>query len=318
MKKAKTTFRIFRFNPEKDKQPHYDEFAVEIDSMMSVLDALEDIKHEQDASLTFRRSCRSGICGSCAMKINHLTKLACKTRATTESSKHGEVLVEPMGNMPLIRDLIVDMGEFWKEVDRGKPWLVADEKMLSDLSRENLLTKEQIQTSSKLADCIMCGCCFSDCFSRVYDKNFSGPASLAKVVRFVNDPRDRAANKRISKLVEVGLWSCTHCYFCWSQCPKEVRPVEAISALRTLSSDSGDVSQGARHVKAFSDSIRSTGMLNEAMVYLNTMRFDALRDVSLILRMAYKGKAPSPFRRPIPKIDEVRLLYQIVKEGKAR
>jgi succinate dehydrogenase / fumarate reductase iron-sulfur subunit len=309
-------FRILRFNPEKDKAAYYDKFQIEVDEKMSVLDVLEDIKRKQDATLTFRRSCRSGICGSCAMKINRLAKLACKTKAVTEISKHGEVLVEPMENMHPIRDLVVDMGEFWQEINRGKPWLVGDEKVLTDFSRENLLGREQLEISSKRADCIMCGACFSDCVSRVFDKNFTGPATLAKIERLVADPRDRATKERIDNLVKIGVWACTHCYFCWSQCPQDVRPVAAISALRVRSVKAGNESQGGRHVKIFSDSIRKTGMLNEATVFLRTMRLSSLRDVDLMLLMARKGKAPSPRRRPIPKIEEVQLLYRLTQGEK--
>jgi len=280
---------------------------------MTVLHLLENIKHQQDASLTFRRSCRSGICGSCAMKINHLAKLACKTRAKAEAEKHGEILIEPMENMPLIKDLIVDMSPFWREIDRNTPWLVWDEAT-RDSNRENLLTNEQQYISGKVADCIMCGCCFSDCVSRVFDKNFNGPASLAKIHRFVADPRDKEGAKRVHGLVEMGLWSCTHCYFCWSQCPRDVRPVAAISALRVLSMRSLDPSQGARHVQAFIDSVKKTGMLNEATLYLRTMRTATLKDLDLILKMALKRKAPSPFRRPLPRIEEVRSLFHLCKE----
>jgi len=317
METKEAVLRVLRFNPERDEKPHYQAFNVKIDNRITVLDVLEDIKHEQDASLTFRRSCRSGICGSCAMKINGLAKLACKTRAIIEVGRHGEVLVEPMENMPPIRDLVADMGEFWREIDRGTPWLVWDESLGGSL-KENMLTNEQQQISSKIADCIMCGCCFSDCVSRTFDKNFNGPASLAKIYRFVSDPRDKEGAKRIHGLVEMGLWSCTHCFFCWSQCPRDVRPVAAISELRVLSFNSLDPSQGAHHVAAFMDSVKGTGMLNESMLYLRTMRWNVLRDAGLILKMAAKGKAPSPFPRAIPKISEVRSLYRLAKEMKQK
>lgn len=313
MKLRKTIFRILRFNPERDKEPYYDAFRVRLDKRMTVLDVLENIKHDQDASLTFRRSCRSGICGSCAMKINGSTKLACKTRAILEASKHGEVLIEPMENMPLIKDLIADMKEFWGEIERGKPWLVTGEHTLKSL-RENLVNREQIQVSDKLAECIMCGACFSDCISRVFDKNFAGPASLAKIYRFVADPREKDRLERIDGLAGLGLWSCTHCYFCWSQCPRDVRPIAAISALREHSVKTGESSRGARHVTAFSSSIKNNGMLNEAAVYLKTMRLNVLQDLGLIIKMAMKGKVPSPIGRPSPKIDEVRLLHHILGE----
>jgi succinate dehydrogenase / fumarate reductase iron-sulfur subunit len=229
--------------------------------------------------------------------------------------RHGEVLIEPMENMPPIRDLVVDMGEFWREIDRGTPWLVWDEK-ISDSMKENLLSNEQQQISGKLADCIMCGCCFSDCVSRAYDRNFNGPASLAKIYRFVCDPRDKEGANRVHGLVEMELWSCTHCYFCWSQCPRDVRPVAAISELRTLSYNTLDPSQGARHVGAFMDSVRGSGMLNESMLYLRTMRWNVVGDVGLILRIAAKGKAPPLFPRTIPRIEDVRSLYRQAKEMK--
>jgi len=312
LKTQEASFRILRFNPEKDEKSHHETYRVKIDSRMTILDALEDIKHAQDAALTFRRSCRSGICGSCAMRINGFAKLACKTRVLDEVERHGEVLVEPMENMPVIRDLVADMNPFWSEIDRGSPWLEWDTNLEGSI-KENLITDQQQQVSAKLADCIMCGCCFSDCVSRVFDKNFTGPASLAKVQRFVADSRDKVGVKRVPSLVEMGLWSCTHCYFCWSQCPRDVRPVTAISALRALSFRAGDRSHGARHVDAFMSSIERTGMLNEAMLYLKTMGWTTVRDLDLILKMMVKGKAPSPFLKPIPKIDEIR---SIVKEGR--
>ncbi len=306
-------FRIQRFNPEQDEKPHYQTFQVNIDNRMTVLDALEMIKHEQDASLTFRRSCRSGICGSCAMRINGLAKLACKTRAISEAERHGETFLEPMSNMGLIKDLAVDMTEFWHEINRGVPWLIWNPELAGSV-KENLVTDKQQSVSGKLADCIMCGCCFSDCVSRVFDRNFNGPASLAKIHRFVADPRDMEGVKRVHGLVDIGLWSCTHCYFCWSQCPRDVRPVAAISTLRALSHNAGDKSQGARHVDAFKSSVESTGMLNEAMLYLKTMGVTTLRDFDLILRMTVKGKAPPLLAKRIPKIDEVRTLFRIAKE----
>lgn len=317
MTSKEAPFRILRFDPTKDEKPHYQTFQVKIDKRMTVLDALENIKHEQDASLTFRRSCRSGICGSCAMKINHMSKLACKTRAITEAENYGEVLVEPMENMPVIRDLVADMAEFWREIDRGTPWLTWDENLAAS-AKENLLTNEQQRISGKLADCIMCGCCFSDCVSRVFDKNFNGPASLAKIHRFVTDPRDKEGAKRVHGLVEMGLWSCTHCYFCWSQCPRDVRPVSSISELRVLSFNSLDPSQGSRHVSAFMDSVKGSGMLNEASLYLRSMRLNTLRDLDLIMKMATKGKAPSPFKRAIPRVEEVHSLFRLIKEAKGK
>jgi succinate dehydrogenase / fumarate reductase iron-sulfur subunit len=312
MNTQEATFRILRSDTEHLETRRYETYRIKIDNRMTVLDALEDIKHGQDASLTYRRSCRSGICGSCAMRINGLAKLACKTRAITEVERQGEVLVEPMENMPLIRDLVVDMGEFWREIDRATPWLEWN-KTLEASTQENQLTDTQQQISGKLADCIMCGCCFSDCVSRVFDKNFTGPASLAKVHRFVADPRDKSGPKRIPALLGLGLWSCTHCYFCWSQCPRDVRPVAAISELRILSLGLGDQSQGSRHVNVFMNSVRTTGMLNETALYLKTMRGAVLRDSGLILKMVTKGRAPPLFPRAIPKIDEVRSLFNLVE-----
>lgn len=282
----------------------------------SVLDALEEIKHGSDGTLTFRRSCRSGICGSCAMRINGYSKLACKTRAVDEMEKHGLILVEPLGNMPPIKDLVVDMELFWNQMKKGVPWLVEKERATAGIEPD-LLRKEQLEASNKMADCIMCGACVSDCVSLEFDKTFLAPASLAKVYRFVSDPRDKLGQERVDKLIELGLWTCTHCHFCVSQCPRDVGPMYAISALRVLSIQRGLTSNaGARHVEAFAESIRRSGTLNEATLFLRTMGLATMGEMGLILGMLRRGKAPSPFTKPIPKIDEVRQVFRDVEMKK--
>lgn len=302
-------FKIYRYNPEKEAEPHYDEFTLKVEERITVLNALEEIKHEYDGTLTFRRSCRSGICGSCAMRINGYSKLACKTRATEEMAKHGIILVEPLGNMPVIKDLVVDMKLFWDQIGKGLPWLVEKENEPS-LTKPNLLQKEQLEASDKMANCITCGACVSDCVSLEFDKTFLAPASLAKVYRFVSDPRDKLGQERVDNLIDLGLWTCTHCHFCVSQCPRDVGPMHAISALRAMTIQRGLTNNaGARHVKALAESIKKGGTLNEATLLLRTLRLGILSETGLILSMLKRGKAPSPFRKPIPKINEVRQIF---------
>lgn len=309
-------FKVFRHNPEKEAKPRYDEFTLNVEKWTTVLDALETIKHEQNGTLTFRRSCRSGICGSCAMRINGYSKLACKTLAIEEMSKRDVILIEPLCNMPAIKDLVVDMKLFWDKIQEATPWLVEKEKEPNP-NKPNLVLKEQLETANKMADCIMCGACVSDCISLEFDKNFLAPAALAKAYRFVSDPRDKLGLERVEKLIDLGLWTCTHCHFCVSQCPRDVGPMYAISTLRVMSIRKGLINNvGARHVNAFADSIKKGGMLNEATLYLRTMRLGTVGEFGLILSMLKKGKAPSPFAKTIPNIAEVRQIYEATETKK--
>ncbi|MFI5224992.1 MAG: succinate dehydrogenase/fumarate reductase iron-sulfur subunit, partial [Nitrospirales bacterium] len=192
------TFTIQRFNPEVDSTPHPQEIRLDVGRGMTVLDALIRIKQECDGSLALRYSCRSAICGSCAMTINGNEKLACRTSLRKELERHGQVTVAPLRNLPVIKDLVVDMASFWEKIRDVHPWLVPADWP----SREGVPTQTKARNHAhpkfhNVDACIMCGACVAACTSHEVSKGFLGPAALAKADRFVEDPREPEAAKRL-------------------------------------------------------------------------------------------------------------------------
>jgi succinate dehydrogenase / fumarate reductase iron-sulfur subunit len=301
-------FTIQRFNPELDHHPHDEVYRLEVSRGMTVLDALIRIKDEQDGRLTFRYSCRSAICGSCAMTINGSEKLACRTSVRQEWERHGSVTVRPLKNLPVLKDLAVDMRSFWEKTRAIVPWLLAP-----DQSVTNPLATPSPSTFHNVDACIMCGACVAACTSHEADPAFLGPAALAKAYRFVADSRegDEARTGRLTALQEpTGLWDCTRCNFCVQVCPKDVQPMEAIIRLRRAAIERGlTTTGGARHVIGFRDLVARYGRLNEALMPLKVVGPDLRRFLHILplgFRMLFKGKVPSPLHPAIRGVDRVR------------
>jgi succinate dehydrogenase / fumarate reductase iron-sulfur subunit len=310
------TFSIHRFNPDTDRQPHEEDYRLEVGRGMTVLDALIRIKHEQDGALSFRYSCRSAICGSCAMTINGHEKLACRTSVRKELERHGRIAIAPLKNLPVIKDLVVDMSSFWSKVRDIMPWLAtATERSISTDSSGTSLRPHSYDFHNVDA-CIMCGACVAACTSHEVSKGFLGPAALAKADRFVEDPREPEAAKRL-RLKELdqpnGMWDCVRCNLCVEVCPKDVKPMEAIIRLRRGAIERGLTSSGgAQHILGFVDLIRYEGRLNEALMPLKVVGMNLKRLLQVLplgLRMWLKGKVPNPFAPPIPGIDHVRSIF---------
>lgn len=211
----KAIFRIRRFDPDVDEVPYYQDFELEVAGGTTVLDCLISIKADLDGSLTFRRSCRSGICGSCAVRVNHRAMLACKTQVQ-DVVRDGVMLVEPLAHLRTIKDLVVDMGPFYATVEQVHPWLIADHTS----AKEPDVTPMDVEQLGSVDDCIFCGACYSDCNVVDVDRSFLGPAAIAKSFRFVVDPRDSAGGERIRQLVEQGLYKCPVDQECEIACPK--------------------------------------------------------------------------------------------------
>ena len=218
------TYRVRRYNPEAaDPQSYWQEYSTEVDQYTTVLDSLIKIREDMDGSLALRCSCRSAICGSCAMRINGHAALACKTRASDISSEGQAITVEPAGVMPVIKDLVVDMTPFWDKVKAVEPWL---QPQGPEPEGEYIAPNEDMLHLAGVMDCIMCGACVSDCTVLEVDPNFLGPAALAKAYRFVGDPRDNSDKQRLKALSDyTGIWDCTRCYECVQVCPKGVAPM---------------------------------------------------------------------------------------------
>ena len=258
------TLTVRRFNPDaKSPASYLQKYRVEIDDSAMVLDALIKVREETDGSLALRCSCRSAICGSCTMRVNGKARLACKTKLKDVSSgDKNSIVVEPAGNMQVVKDLIVDFKPFWNKVMAIEPWLQPNGP---EPIREHIASNESMLHLAVVMDCIMCGACVSDCTVLEVDSNFLGPAALAKSYRFVADPRDNAAEKRLAELAKYGgIWDCNRCMQCVEVSPQDVDPMGRIMALREKAMDAGYTrSYGARHATAFSNLIERDGTLDE-------------------------------------------------------
>jgi succinate dehydrogenase / fumarate reductase iron-sulfur subunit len=261
--------RMRRYDPESGDAPYWDEHTVELEPHRSVLEAVLQAKDRSDGSIGIRCSCRQAICGSCGVRVNGEPALACHTHldAAKRGAKDGVIEIEPMGNMPVIKDLIVDMDAVhWKKVQRVTPWLIPKQPVPE---REYIASKESMVDVTQSMACIQCGACVSDCLAMEVDPGFIGPAALAKAYRFVGDPRDDEHEIRLRDLAEdpQGIYDCTHCFKCVEACPKGVNPMGQIMRLRRIAgNDFGIVDQnnGERHEAAYATLIKDNGLLHEA------------------------------------------------------
>jgi succinate dehydrogenase / fumarate reductase iron-sulfur subunit len=276
------TLKLRRYTPESGEAAYWQEFTIDLDGHRSVLDGILQARDRQDGSIGIRCSCRAAICGSCGVRINGKPALACHTHLEEAArTAHGMgwnppdegqqkpvvITVEPMGNMPVLKDLIVDMDAVhWKKIQRVTPWLLP---IGDPPEREYIVPMESMIDVTQTMACIQCGACVSDCLSMEVDPLFIGPAALAKAYRFVGDPRDGQHEERLRDLAEDphGMYDCTHCFNCIEACPKGVAPMSQIMRLRRVAgSEFGidDRNNGHRHEKAFVRNIEKNGLLHEA------------------------------------------------------
>src|ERR1700726_1078346 len=217
---------VTRFSPERDKTPSMETFEVPLRKEWVVLDALNYIKDRIDGSLSFRWSCRMGVCGSCGMMVNDEPKLTCATFLTDYAP--GPVRVEPLKNFPVMRDLIVEITDFLEKLSKVKPWLIRNkEKPITE--GEYLQSPEQLETYRQYSMCINCLLCYAACPVYGLDPLFAGPAALALAQRYNMDSRDQGKSERLDILSQHdGSWGCTFVGDCTQVCPKHVDPAGAI------------------------------------------------------------------------------------------
>jgi len=264
--------KIKRFDPGSEKGSYYEDFTVECAEHEMVLDALIRIREYQDDSLALRCSCRSAICGSCAMRVNGQAGLACNTKITDALNRSKTIVIEPAGNMNVIKDLVVDFKLFWDKIIGITPWILPQGP---PPDREYIVDNADMLDLNQVMGCIMCGACVSDCTVLEVDKRFLGPAALAKALRFAGDPRDNAGNDRLRKLSQDGgVWDCTHCFQCVQVCPKGVAPMEQILELRRKAIDSGFTDHnGVRHSDSFAKSVKNSGWLDETRLAVESFGY---------------------------------------------
>ncbi len=307
--------KIWRFDSETGERALRD-YEVDAPEWSCLLDVLDIIKDRVDGTLAYRKSCRMMICGSCGMRMDGAAVLACKERMKPIVDSGHVPVISAMGNLPILKDLVVDMEPFWSKMRAMKPWLQPGYE--EPPARERLASQEQMNVIHKEALCINCGCCVSECNSMESDPDFLGPAALAKGMRFVGDARDGAEIERLEAYnSEHGIWDCTRCYFCTERCPKGVDPRDAIAKLGAESIKHGiDRDMGAKHAKWFVTSAKTTGWLRETELVPKTQGVvSAIKEVKFAMGLARRGKVPPPFPPHVAEgVGESRALYDLVSE----
>jgi succinate dehydrogenase / fumarate reductase, iron-sulfur subunit len=334
---ATYTLKVRRYQPESGEGAYWEEFNVELDPSLSVLDGLLQAKDRDDGSLSVRCSCRAAICGSCGMKVNGSSTLGCKTQigeaheqanrrkaddvpppmgadelpppGSANGSADNPIVIEPMGNMPVIKDLITDMeSTHWAKIRRVTPWLLPHGEAPE---REYVVEPESMIDITQSMACIQCGACVSSCLSMEADPDFIGPAALAKAYRFVGDPRDAETKERLHDLAHDphGIYDCTHCFSCIDACPKGVAPMDQIMRLRRKAGEAGiddDPNNGHSHEAAFVKIIEKKGTLDEALL------------VQESYAPGVKGKLKPSMGAIKGLIESLPTVLRAIKTGKAR
>jgi len=235
--------KALRYDPAGDPAPHFETYSVEYGQETTVLDALIAIKDGRDGSLSFRHSCHRGACGSCAMRINDQEQLACVTRVAaivgeadgaSLDEEPRAVRVEPLANLPVLQDLVVDMAPFWRKFNAVTPYILGDERATPPTSGVRI-SQERTAQLQQVAGCIQCGACYSACPILGSDQDYLGPAALATAFRFAQDPRDAAREERLNLVGnEQGVLRCHTIFNCTTVCPVGVEPTAAIQQLKRM------------------------------------------------------------------------------------
>ena len=219
--------RVFRYNPETDKRPRYENYTLEAEPTDQVLDLLNRVKWEQDGTLSYRKSCAHGVCGSDAVRINGVNRLACKVLVRDVGSK---IKVEPILGMQVIKALIVDMEPFFEHYRSVSPYLINDEP---EPVAERPQTQEQRARFDDTTKCILCAACTTSCPSFWASGEYVGPAAIVQAHRFIYDSRDRGAQERLQALNDrMGIWRCHDIYNCTDACPREIEVTKALGEVK--------------------------------------------------------------------------------------
>lgn len=317
-------FKIIR--QEQHSAPRVQTYHLNVEPGNTILDCLNRIKWEQDGTLGFRKNCRNTICGSCSMRINGRSALACKENIGSElaqlqqSEGIPEMTIAPMGNMPVIKDLVVDMRSFWNNLEAVEPYVSTQARQIPE--REFLQTPAEREKLNQTGNCILCGACYSECNAREVNSEFVGPHALAKAYRMVADSRDHQAESRLENYNQgtQGVWGCTRCFMCNAVCPMNVAPMDQIGKIKQeiLDRKDAEASRAIRHRKVLINLVKEGGWIDERRFGLEVVG-NSFRDIKglislgpLGLRMLVRGKFPLSFE-PSAGAEVVRSLIESVQ-----
>ena len=320
------TLRVRRFDPDADRpESYWQDYPVSVADNATVLDALIQVREQDDGTLSLRCSCRSSICGSCAVRINGHGALACKTSAADAMNSDGVINVEPAGVLGVVKDLVVNFDAFWQKIRQVQPYL---QPQGPEPEAEYIASNESMLHLSGVTACIMCGACVSDCTVLEVDPTFLGPAALAKAYRFTADPGDGDANGishgRLQQLNEAtGMWDCTRCNECVQVCPKGVAPMDRIMALREQAIEIGlGNTNGARHAEAFTEMVGHSGRLDELRLPVKTVGMTNIPALMSFVPVGFRalthGKLPPLMHKNVDNVEQVRRLFRRVTESQSQ
>nr|WP_295973593.1 succinate dehydrogenase/fumarate reductase iron-sulfur subunit [uncultured Bacillus sp.] len=311
-------FKIKRFDGNKE---WYQSYQLPYEKGKTILWALTSIREQLDSTLVFTSACRHAICGSCAIKVNGKSYLACKTSLdeVLDTFKTDYLMFEPLSSFEVIKDLAVKWEPKMEKMEKVKPWLLPSEK--GSVEKGFVQSEDNFHSIASPTDCILCGVCASECNQlAVNDGTYLDPFILNRAYRFAVDSRDCSPEEHIRPVYENELWKCLHCMQCVSSCPKEIPLTDQVAYLRQASIKMGEVNnQGAKHAFAFHDDVRSKGRLNETMLPIKTdgVLKTATTKIPFALRMIKKGKInPLHMPKPVEGIKGVKEIYKYAEEVK--
>jgi succinate dehydrogenase / fumarate reductase, iron-sulfur subunit len=313
------TFNVYRKDPGPGTKASRSEYKLELGNDATVLDGLLRIRDEIDGTLAFRASCMRGYCGDCTIRANGKSCFSCTTRVSSLTQKSPEVTVDPVRNMPVVKDLVSDWDTFlWNKIDRVRPWL---EPSAAEANGESIVSDSVMADIRKAMSCYYCGLCDEGCTVLPVDFGFIGPAALTKAYRFVFDPRDTMTRERF-KFVEdaKGLWDCVHCFEASEHCPRGIAPTERIMELRDKAFQLGIQNpRAARHHYSFADSVKKSGVLDEGKLAVESEGLTNIRGLFRLLptaaRALRRGKAPIPYiHHKSPGAPQVRRIIEKAEE----
>ncbi|MFT8321125.1 MAG: 2Fe-2S iron-sulfur cluster-binding protein [Bacillus sp. (in: firmicutes)] len=309
-------FKVKRFDGGDE---WYQNYQLPYEKGKTILWALTSIREKLDPSLVFTSACRHAICGSCAIRVNDHSFLACKTSLdeVLETFQTNYLTFKPLKNFEVIKDLAIAWEPKMEKMEQVKPWLLPS----VEGSKETgfIQSEDDYHEIAVPTDCILCGVCSSECNQlSLNDGTYLDPFILNRAYRFAVDSRDKCPEEHIQPVYEKELWKCMHCMQCVTKCPKGIPLTDQIAYLRQESIKMGEVkNQGAKHAFAFHDDVRNKGRLNEMMLPIKTdgLVNTAMRKVPFAIRMIKKGKI-NPFHIPkaVEGIEGVREIYHFAKE----
>ena len=315
------TFKVYRKDPEKDGKPDRSTYTVDLPGDATVLEGLLKIRDEVDSTLAFRASCGRGYCGECMVRVNYSARFACIAKVSAFTQKGPEILLDPLRNVPVIKDLVFDWDAFmWNKIKTIKPWLESTDEASEG---ENLIPDAVAKDLRKVMSCFYCGMCDEGCTVLPVDFNFLGPAALTKAYRFVFDPRNKDTRERL-KIVEEpkGIWDCVHCFEADEHCPRGIEPTKRILAIRDLAFKVGITNEKvARHHLSFANSVKESGWLDEGRLAVETEGLSNIKGLMKLMPTAAKaivrGKAPIPYlHSKRPGAEQIRRIFEKGEEKK--